>query len=205
MYTQKRELFKCSKYENTSICNSDHYSTGQSLLKVSSSSLSSQLCSCSPSSSLLPSERRSIDQSTNEIPSKINILKKYSEKFNHSSITHSSVKDLLFTQRDVDDGKISRPVISYHSNQRNLPQNSLQHTQLNNTKTVNANVEALKLLSPSVSLKFLQNNKVQNNSTGTQQTMVSLKETTTLTTDFVNGENDNNYENLSEYEHQRDK
>ncbi|CAH8578218.1 unnamed protein product [Schistosoma bovis] len=204
MYTQKRELFKCSKYENTSICNSDHYSTGQSLLKVSSSSLSSQLCSCSPSSSLLPSERRSIDQSTNEIPSKINILKKYSEKFNHSSITHSSVKDLLFTQRDVDDGKISRPVISYHSNQRNLPQNSLQHTQLNNTKTVNANVEALKLLSPSVSLKFLQNNKVQNNSTGTQQTMVSLKETTTLTTDFVNGENDNNYENLSEYEHQRD-
>ncbi|CAH8575434.1 unnamed protein product [Schistosoma margrebowiei] len=203
MYTQKRELFKCSKYENTSLCNSDHHSTSQSLLKVSSSSLSSPLCSCSPSSSLLSSERRSIDQSTNEIPSKINILKKYSEKFSNSSITHFSVKD-LFTQKDIGDGKISRPVISYHSNQRNLPQNSLQHTQMNNTKTVNANVEALKLLSPSVSSKFLQSNKVQDNSTGTQQTMVSLKETTTLTTDFVNGENDNNYENLSEYEHQRD-
>ncbi|CAI2730331.1 unnamed protein product [Schistosoma spindalis] len=204
MYTQKRELFKCSKYENTSICNSDHYSTNQSLLKVSSSSLSSPLCSCSPSSSLLSNERRSIDQPTNEIPSKINIFKKYSEEFNHSSITHFSVKDLLFMQKDVDDEKISRPVISYHSNQRNLPQTSLQHTQLNNTKTVNVNVEALKLLSPSVSSKFLQSNKIQDSSTGTQKTMVSLKETTTLPKDFFNGGNDNNYENLSEYEHQRD-
>ncbi|CAH8597020.1 unnamed protein product [Schistosoma rodhaini] len=203
MYTQKREILKSSKFENTSICNSDHYSTNQSLLKVSSSSLSSPLSSCSPSSSLLSRERRSIDQSTNEIPSKINILKKYDEKVNHSSITHSSVKDLLFMQKDVNNVKILRPVISYHINQRNLPQTSLQHTQLNNTKTPNLNFEALKLSSPSVSSKFRQGNKIQDNSTKAQQAIVPLKETT-LTTDFDNGESDNNYENLSEYEHQRD-
>ncbi|CAH8516695.1 unnamed protein product [Schistosoma turkestanicum] len=214
MYTQKRELFKCSKAETTSSCNADHYMTNQSFLRMSSSSLSSPSCSCSPSSSLMSSEQRSIGQSTNEISSKINILKKYSEKFKQSSISRFSLRDALFTPKNSDDiEKISPPILLYHSNnnQRDLPQTPFEPSQLNNNNNDNNKIinkkpiDTLKQSSPSVSLKSSQNNQISHNSTGTLQASINLKETATETVNINNGlEDDSNYENIYEYGHQRD-
>ncbi|KAH8870757.1 starp antigen [Schistosoma japonicum] len=184
MYAEKQKLLKCSISEDTSICNQSGH---QSLLRISSSiSLSSPSYTCSsPSSSLTSSERKSISsRSINVIPSRMNILRKCTEKFKHSSTNNFN------TQSN------SRPIVLYSNNRTDL---SLQHNQLNE------NVETCKQLLPNVKVELSKGNEIQDNSSVIQQTVIPLKEITTITMNYSNDGNDI-YENGSEiyYEHQRD-
>ncbi|KAK4470335.1 hypothetical protein MN116_005899 [Schistosoma mekongi] len=183
-YAKKQKLLKCPISENTSICNQ---TTHQSLLRISSStSLSSPSYSCSsPSSSLTSSEQKSISsRSINVIPSRMNILRKCSQKFKHSSANNYNTKSN------------SRPIVLYSNNRTDLP---LQHNQLNE------NIETCKQLSPNIKVDLSKGNEIQDNSSVIQQTVIPLKEMTIISTDYSNDDNDI-YENGSEiyYEHQRD-